>query len=644
MRVLLSLVLCFALAACETGSDEPRVLPTLITFEDDSATATAQLDGLVGLLDFWVPASHTLVAGEQDHWGFIAQANDAVTIRVIGLGSTVRLTLVNEADEVLAADQSLVVTLLESGPYTVIVENTTGEGGDYEIGLGYSDRPNPQVEIPTLVPELVGVPTPTLSFAELGTFITRLSSNNTVSGTFDEGDSPHVYAFEGQIGQYVQVEMNRVNGEIDPVITLYNIKNVPMALDDDSADNNNAILRNILLPEDGLYSVQANGRGLAGDYTIRLLAYDQFLPVTPTVVIPITPTSLPPFQLPTLAPSIPGNQLESYKPVLNILPEPTAVGIHTFTAFAGDVMTIGVSSAQDIDQHQLIPAMEISDPEGVIVGSDIALNALTDAVIANLRIELDGVYTVFVRGEELSFGAYVISYGIGSTRRNILKGEAPFGERNESEIVQRGFQDVWTLELKEGDVITAATNPGPNSQLDPILELVRDDETETVIAIDDNGGGNLSSLIRSTTIPETGRYVLRVRASQAQTTGAYALIWRYITVAPTPTPPPAVAPILNVDDVIETSSEYRFYPFWGFKGQRVYVRVLAVEESGLDPVAALIGPDGTELMLADDSEGDLNARFEFELPEDGTYNVRVNGYLTTGPFIITVEELVRFQG
>ena len=632
------------LAACETGSDEPRELPTLVTFDDDPPTATSPPVGLVGLLDFWIPASRTLVAGEQDRWGFIGQADDAITIRVIGLGSSVQLTLVNEAEEVLASEQSLAVTLSENGTYTVIVENTTGEGGDYEIGLGYSDRPNPQIEIPTPVPELVGVPTPTPAFAELGTFITRLTNNTTVSGTFDEGDSPHVYAFEGESGQYIQVEMNRVNGEIDPVITVYNIEGVPMALDDDSAGNTNAILRNIQLPEDGLYSVQANGRGLAGGYAIRLLNYEQFSPATPTVVIPLTPTPLPPFMLPSPAPSIPGNQLEPYKPVSNVLSEPTAVGIHTFTALAGDVITIGVSSAQDIDEQQLIPAIEISDPEGVIAGSDIAPNAQTDAVIANLRIELDGVYTVFIRGEELSFGAYVVSYGIGSTRRNILKGEASFGERNESEILQRGFQHVWTLELKEGDVITAATNPGTNSQLDPILELAHDDEAGTVIATDDNGGGNLSSLIRSMTIPETGRYVLRVRASQAQTTGTYALIWRYITVASTPTPPPAVAPILNVDDVIEASSEYRFYPFWGFKGQRVYVQVLAAEESDLDPVAALIGPDGTELLMADDSDGDLNARFEFELPEDGTYNVRVNGYLTTGPFIITVEELVRFRG
>jgi hypothetical protein len=71
----------------------------------------------------------------------------------------------------------------------------------------------------------------------------------------------------------------------------------------------------------------------------------------------------------------------------------------------------------------------------------------------------------------------------------------------------------------------------------------------------------------------------------------------------------------------------------------VRVRVLAEEGSDFDPAAALIAPDGEVLIEVDDTEGDLNPRFNFELPADGTYNVRVNGYISGGPFEVLVEEL-----
>jgi hypothetical protein len=60
---------------------------------------------------------------------------------------------------------------------------------------------------------------------------------------------------------------------------------------------------------------------------------------------------------------------------------------------------------------------------------------------------------------------------------------------------------------------------------------------------------------------------------------------------------------------------------------------------GFDPVAALIGPDNTILIEADDTNGDLNPRFLYELPADGVYNIRVNGYLAGGAFTLIVEEL-----
>ncbi|MBC7871477.1 MAG: pre-peptidase C-terminal domain-containing protein, partial [Chitinophagaceae bacterium] len=70
----------------------------------------------------------------------------------------------------------------------------------------------------------------------------------------------------------------------------------------------------------------------------------------------------------------------------------------------------------------------------------------------------------------------------------------------------------------------------------------------------------------------------------------------------------------------------------------VRIRVLATDGTTFDPVAALLDPAGTVIAEADDSEG-LNPVMTLELPADGTYSVRVNGYLTSGAYTVLVEEL-----
>jgi hypothetical protein len=88
-------------------------------------------------------------------------------------------------------------------------------------------------------------------------------------------------------------------------------------------------------------------------------------------------------------------------------------------------------------------------------------------------------------------------------------------------------------------------------------------------------------------INRSGLYLIRVRASQASTLGPYLLIWRYINVAPTATPPPATAPIMVMADTVEENA-YTFYPFQGRAGQQLIIAVEAGSD-GLDPVVALIG-------------------------------------------------------
>lgn len=622
--------------ACMPGDE---TLPTLIVLDDAQPAEEADappVDGeqvaIAGLLDFWEPASGQIRPDQPALWRFRGSAGDQITLRVVAPGLEASLTLRADDGTPLGDGASIRADLPTTGVYEVIV--SARRAGNYEIGLGYADRPNPADITTTPLPEVVGVPTPIPVYADLGTFISRLTHNNTVGGTKENNGENHIYTFDGEAGDYVQVEMNRVSGEIVPRITLFDPAGMPIATDSRSGESG-AMLRNIQLPAAGVYSVQTSSSG-PGGYSVRLLKYEQLAPVVPTLVEVPTETPIPTYDLPTAAPATSGMRLGDHQAVTGFL-EGGGVAIFSFDARAGEIYTIGASP---FEGSGLLPEMEVSNPEGNIIARAQAgtSNAGGDALITSLLAEFDGTYTIFLRGEANSAGQYTLAYGRGSSWGEILRGEIPFDQRSEGVIARRGWRDVWTLELRAGDIVTAAVAPGQGSNLDPVLELVHA-ATGEVIAADNNSGGQRSPLIRRAEIARTGVYLLRVRASQAASSGTYSLIWRYVNVAPTSTPPPASAPVLLLEDTI-AENEYRFYPFQARAGQWMRIRVLAEEDSLFDPVAALLDANGDVLIEVDDTEGDLNPRFVYQIPADGTYNVRVNGYLSGGPYSVIVEELL----
>src|SRR5262245_15082043 len=118
------LLLFILLAACQPATPSP--LPTLAS---------------IRILDFWEPATGPLAsADEVQEWRFVAQAGDAVSLRAIGEQQDVTLTLKTAEGLILTQGNSLQVNLPLSGTYTVLVQ---GAAGGYQLGLGYTDRPDP---------------------------------------------------------------------------------------------------------------------------------------------------------------------------------------------------------------------------------------------------------------------------------------------------------------------------------------------------------------------------------------------------------------------------------------------------------------------------------------------------------------------
>jgi hypothetical protein len=452
----------------------------------------------------------------------------------------------------------------------------------------------------TPLPQVVGVPTPTPPFGSLGAFIDKLDPAQTIRSEFtDQNDQSHVYIFDGTTGQYVNIEMIRLTGTIDPVIQLYTPSGQLVAMDDNTGGNRNALLRNILLPEDGLYAVQASGEGFFGLYTITMVTHDQPDLITPTVETPVLPTLVNLYQpglAPTPARAVSGTRLNDHTPVIGTIISGGDVNRFTLSAGAGSVITI---NASPLPGYDLPLKFEVFGPSGDMVGSAASStsNAGGDALMPPLPIETTGAYVIFVTTEEPAIGEYVISFGYGSTYQRTIRGEAVPNVSNDGVIEKRGQGDLWGVYLNQDDVITAAVSV-TEGQFDPILEITTD--IMQTIAIDDNSGADNNPLITQARIPERGLYFFRIWGAQAAGTGSYSLVWRYVNLAPTATPLPGRIPLLTVDDIAPDNA-YVFYAFQGQKGQRVEVSVEGLPGSDFDPVAVLLGPDGVPIAEGDDS-------------------------------------------
>lgn len=618
--MIVMLLIAPAFGAC-SSADDVGLLPTL---------AALPTEPLIQELSVDADANGVLSSREQvDFWRFAGQRGETINLRARGL---VNLRLEAPDGSVLGVGNDLNLRLPADGDYMVQVRMSEAESGHYELGLLILDSVGVS---PTPERQVVGVPTPTAAFADLGSLRGRLVAGAAAGEIFATGTGrSHVFTFDGAAGEFVTIRMQRMSGTVDPTLTLYNPRGRALATDHNSGGDRAALLRNILLPESGLYSLQATGGGFPGSYEILFETSARPAAVTPTIVV--QPTAMPLLEplAPTPRPEAQGVRLEDHAPVLGVITQPGGLGRHTFIAQAGEAVTIGIRPAENAAFR---PLVEVYDPNGerIAVANARDPSAAGGAFIPALALVESGPYTILVTAEGNGTGGYIVSYGSGMSNEDVMRGRTDGGSSFEGRIERRGVRDVWTLVLNRGDVITAAVTSLDNI-FDPVLELAAPDGN--ILASDDNGGGYPDALIASAAAPVSGLYRLHVSGANAASSGPYRIVWRYINLAPTATAEPPRILLMSVEDTV-ADSEYRFYPFQGRAGQRVQIRVIAQPDSALDAVAALLDDAGRVVAEVDDVGDDLNPRFTLDIPQDGTYTVRVNGYLSSGAFELYVEAL-----
>jgi len=617
-------LLILILGACEAR--EAEGLPTLAVLP--TATDTPRE------LQFWQATEGTVRDGRDTEFTFNAQTGDNIRLRVVEGGEfTATMTLFDASNAILATGDTIDISIPETANYRVVVSLVNGLGGALDVGLSYTDRPDPNLA--TTVPVVVGIPTPTPSYIGLGTFISNLAPAEAITGVLSNETPIHIYTYDGEADDIVTVNMSRIDGEIDPILTIYNPQGEPLAMDDNSGGSRAAQLLNIRLPEDGTYSVQASGRGFVGSYAVIINTGQQTLIPDPAPIMTVTPA--PFYATPTIGPATQDTRIADHVPIIGNIRQPGNIQRFIFNATQGDTVTLAM---RPFTGSLVRPQYEVYDPLGELVANgNVTLNTDNNGGLFSgiIPINETGNYFVIVTGESNTTGAYEISYGNGTSAYDEYQQIIPVNTPINGLIPQRGIRDIWEVDLQAGDVITVAVTP-QDLIFDPQVEVT--DTQGNRIGFDNNSGGDRTALIREIAIQRTGKYLIRVSEATGNNSGSYTLVWRYINAAPTPTPLPVVSTILSVNDAV-VQNAYEFYVFQGRTGQEVRIQVDGATGSGLDPVAVLIAPDGREIAQGDDSNGTLNTDFTASLPVDGTYTVRVNGYLSAGDFQLRVAVVLR---
>jgi hypothetical protein len=171
----------------------------------------------------------------------------------------------------------------------------------------------------------------------------------------------------------------------------------------------------------------------------------------------------------------------------------------TFTASAGDVVTIDLRRTQD----DLDPYLQLLGPSGGTIAEDDDTGGNLNSRI-RLTVEEDGDHVVRAGGLGASRGPYELSLRVSG-------GDAREPRTVVDEVVEipEGGAATVSFEGQQGALATITVRHPPGDDLDPIARLRGPDGRH--IAEDDDSGGNLDSMFIAE-LPADGTYEVEVES------------------------------------------------------------------------------------------------------------------------------------
>jgi len=494
-------------------------------------------------------------------------------------------------------------------------------GGSYTLALdiaGVTGAAAPDASEPPALPQdFAGLP--------------AIAPGDTLEGTLDNEHFMDIYAFPGEAGQRVIIEMNSLNPEtlngLDPFLLLLDDARIPLEEDDDIVDGVERDAQiEYTLPRTAYYAIVAT-------------RYDRE-----------AGTSIGPYELSLSAASSSGDALllpdsaplQPNAPVQAVFDgSPDA---YTFEAQAGELIDLSITADPGLDPVLILATGTLRE----IVSSG------TGALTA-LRTPAAGTYYLIVTtrfGPVGGTGGYILAFnqpdraaalaagGSGEALTSPAETETiALGQTLSGIIDDATPSRVYTLNGTAEQRVRLTLRAAPGSDLDPYLEL-RDVAGTVIDANDDIDPGVIRDAQIVITLPQDGAYQLLVSRyvgpDAAPTSGAYEL-----TIEPAEAgeaaPAAANAIVTPISygqtqaGAIDNDHYLLFYVFTGAAGDVVTVEVDQLS-GNVDAILHLYQATGgswTQIAYNDDSPigGTYDPRLsDVTLPASGTYLIAIGRY------------------
>lgn len=459
-------------------------------------------------------------------YNFEGRLGQVVTIRMerqAGDLDPYLLLLTNTGDLIAVSDDAdsrnaeiASQVLAYDGLYTIIAtrfghEHGTTEG-DYILTLesvGTSIAPA-NATTTTSTTSTPATPQPTTSFLRYG---------DEVLGQIEGENYYVIYRFSAQRGEVVNLTMTRINGDLDPVIDLFDPDGIYLITGDDESGTLNAAIRNYTIPTDGVYYIQATRYGRLDGTTTGLFSFQ--LSAVPIDELGTRPSNARVLALPST--------------INSTITAETLTRFFQVEARRGDILSVIVTRTEgDLQPRVSVLRNDLSQMATSTLNDDEDI-----ATIGGVTVQTDGIYFISVSRADGQDGETLGEFSLQIERRpsiaagstvEIVYGGQVIGTINES-ILQESF----VFAGRAGDVVTISM-VRTNGDLDALLTL-RDVDGKQLTANDDGyGSGSKDALISGYILPADGIYFIeasRYERTAGDTSGDYVL---QLTAVPAPSP------------------------------------------------------------------------------------------------------------
>lgn len=170
------------------------------------------------------------------YYRFQALKDDIINATLTRLGgdSSISLTLTNGSLQEIVTNNRIENYLIPAdGEYYLIASGTTGR---YRLDVQSSGN----------------------AFANVPETIRRITYGTSITGNIDDLTPQVTYTFWGESGDTIRITMDRSEGDLDPyLIVIDSDGSTVLTSDDDGGVNQNARIESYILPETGVYFIQA---------------------------------------------------------------------------------------------------------------------------------------------------------------------------------------------------------------------------------------------------------------------------------------------------------------------------------------------------------------------------------------------------